>query len=94
VFPRLERFRGFFDRAIASSLVALLNRPTTCVRFAGLMLREVAGGDSFAADDERILAPELLLTFSSASRIACAFSSLVKSVNGSLRNSAGISTPD
>src|SRR6185295_10804434 len=35
--------------------------------------------------------PNSALTFASAARIACAFSSLLKSVSGSLRNSVGIS---
>src|SRR5260370_1426779 len=37
--------------------------------------------------------PNCAFTFSIAARIACAFSSLLKSVNGSLRNSVGMITP-
>src|SRR5215510_3563800 len=92
VFFHVSRaFAASSTARFASSLVALLKRPTTCVRFAGLILSSmspvVMRSPPITSGYSR---PSSLWTFLSASRIASAFSSLVKSVNGSLRNSEDI----
>src|SRR4030095_87405 len=89
----LNSFAASSTARLASSLVALLKRPTSCVRLAGLklssLLSVVIRSPPITSGYSR---PSCDFTFSIASRIACAFSSLLKSVNGSSRNSEGINS--
>src|ERR1051325_6366866 len=64
VFPRFERLRGFFDSAIREFLSGFI-KTSDYLRAIGWIdtLEDVAGGDSFTADDQRILAPEFALNF-------------------------------